>query len=209
MKALLIGNSKHIDEARTQTLARDSQIIIAADGGADLCLKLKIQPHVVVGDMDSISNEARDIFSKGSDFHVHPSTKSKLDLELAYQTSLDRGASRVEVVGWSDERADFSISSLLAFQNSPVPLRLWTSTAEWQLVNQFQPSLELEGPLKVSVLSFSPVIRLSTKGFRWELKWSGAGPQISQSNEIPAKARLQLERGSAYIASEKLGISST
>ncbi len=198
MKALLIGNAKHLDERITRKLASEADLIIGVDGGANHCLRLGLKPKIIVGDMDSLSGEARSAFSKTCEFQTHPTDKSELDLELAYRSARAAGARAVDIVGWSDERVDFSLAVLIGLQSSDVQLCLWTESTQMRLLNVDQPELELSGPRRLSIIGVSSRLSLKSEGLRWELDWAGEGPRISQSNEVLLKARIQLIEGAAY-----------
>ena len=43
-------------------------VIIGVDGGADACLELGLQPHLIIGDMDSVSDKA---LQSGAELVVH------------------------------------------------------------------------------------------------------------------------------------------
>jgi len=198
MKALLIGNARHLDERITRKLASEADLIIGVDGGANHCLRLQIQPKIIIGDLDSISAEAQVAFAKTSQFQKHPREKAEIDLELAYRSARAAGARAVDIVGWSDERVDFSLAALIGLQSSEVPLCLWTESTQMRLLNAHQPELELSGPKRLSIIGVSSRLSLKSEGLRWELDWAGEGPRISQSNEVLLKARIRLIEGAAY-----------
>jgi thiamine pyrophosphokinase len=203
MKALLIGNAKHLDESTALKLASEADLVIGVDGGANHCLRLGLKPKIIVGDMDSLSGEARSAFSKTCEFQTHPTDKSELDLELAYQCARAKGAQSVDIVGWSDERVDFSLAALIGLQTAELPLCLWTESTQIRLLNAHQPELELTGPSRLSIIGVSSRIGLQSEGLRWELNWAGEGPKISQSNEFLQRARLWVREGAAYALLEK------
>lgn len=202
MKALLIGNARHLDEGITRTLASSADFIIGVDGGANHCLRLGLHPRIITGDLDSISDEARKAFAKTSEFQTHPREKSEIDLELAYQSARAGGARSIDIVGWSDERVDFSLAALIGLQSADLPLCFWTESTQLRLLNAHQPELELSGPKRISIIGVSSRIALKSQGLKWELEWAGEGPKISQSNEILLKARLWLTQGAAYVLTE-------
>ncbi len=59
-------------------------LIIAADGGVRNSLLYGIQPDIVIGDLDSISEEEKELLSGASThFITYPRDKDQTDLELA------------------------------------------------------------------------------------------------------------------------------
>lgn len=59
MRALLIGNGETQEAAFLQHLARQADLILAADGGADRALSAGVRPDVIIGDLDSVSPQAK------------------------------------------------------------------------------------------------------------------------------------------------------
>ena len=96
-----------------------SDLIIATDGGARHCLNLQIIPHLLVGDMDSISAEILDYFTElGSEIHRFPGRKDKTDLELAIDLAISRGCTTILIMGALGGRWDMSIASIMLLASS-------------------------------------------------------------------------------------------
>ncbi|MGI9609359.1 MAG: thiamine diphosphokinase [Acidimicrobiia bacterium] len=81
-------------------LARTAAWVIAADSGLDEADRLGITPNLVVGDLDSASNEAlQRAEGAGVAVERHPVDKDATDLELALDAAVARGCLRVVVIG--------------------------------------------------------------------------------------------------------------
>jgi thiamine pyrophosphokinase len=88
--------------------------IIAADGGAKHCLKLKLTPQVVIGDFDSLTtNEIAALEEAGAKLIQHPTAKDETDLELALEHALKLGASEITLYGLLGGRWDMTFANLL------------------------------------------------------------------------------------------------
>ena len=122
---------------------------------------------------------------------------------MAFLAAQNRGAQLIDIIGWSDDRIDFSLTPLIGLQFAQTPLRLWTKTLETHLLNQFHPQIELRGPRTLSVLTLSPKIGLKSSGLRWELQWSGGGPKVSQSNSVAHLGSICVSEGAAYVSLER------
>ncbi len=59
MNTLIVANGTLGTKSFYRPLLKNMQYVIAADGGADNCLKLGITPDKIIGDMDSISHKAK------------------------------------------------------------------------------------------------------------------------------------------------------
>ena len=160
MKALVVGNrplgSNVIELAK-------NKLIIAADAGADQLLKYNIVPERVIGDLDSISDKAS---TKLEEWTVSNKNVQKTDLEKAVDYAFEKGASEIEIIGWSGGRIDHTLAALgLAF-NPKISLidDLFT-------VQAIADSKTIKGKESTlfSLLAI-PEARVSIKGARWNLQ---------------------------------------
>jgi thiamine pyrophosphokinase len=93
---------------------RPDDWIIAADGGARHCLAWGLRPRVVIGDLDSLSED--DLASLNADqvqIIQHPRRKDYTDLELALEYALKQGADEIIIVAALGERWDQTLANLL------------------------------------------------------------------------------------------------
>lgn len=85
----------------------DVQLCVAADSGLHLAFDWDLPVQHVVGDMDSVNpvllEQARAL---GATVTTHPRVKDATDLELALNTAVDAGATRITVVGGAGGRLD-------------------------------------------------------------------------------------------------------
>jgi thiamine pyrophosphokinase len=89
-------------------------IVIAADGGARHCLELGINPHVVIGDFDSLeSEEIETLLTGGVELINHPAEKDETDLELALNHAMKMGATDIKLYGLLGGRWDMTFANLL------------------------------------------------------------------------------------------------
>jgi thiamine pyrophosphokinase len=92
----------------------DETIIIAADGGARLALACDLVPHLVIGDLDSLSPaEVDDLRARGAVIQPFPAEKDETDLELALLAAIRQGASWVRIIGALGGRVDQMLANLL------------------------------------------------------------------------------------------------
>lgn len=108
MKASIILNG-----ASNGTMYITGEIVIAADGGAEELRRRNILPDIVLGDMDSISQNTLEYFEdKGVKIHIYPHEKDETDLELAINYALKHGANEIEILNWNGERIDMIIAMI-------------------------------------------------------------------------------------------------
>lgn len=106
------GELRVLDAARAWL--RPGDRLIAADGGAHHCRTLGLIPHLVVGDLDSLSPEERaELERAGTRFEVHPARKDETDLELALRAARREGAQEVVILAALGGRWDQSLANVL------------------------------------------------------------------------------------------------
>jgi thiamine pyrophosphokinase len=87
--------------------------LVAADGGARLCLAAGLRPHAVIGDFDSLSEaELADLQAGGALLQRHQSQKDETDLELAFHYALDQGVEEILLLGALGDRWDMTLANL-------------------------------------------------------------------------------------------------
>jgi hypothetical protein len=84
----------HAEEFYRSLIGRHDGLLIAADGGAGLCLANDRIPDLLVGDLDSIPSDIlKRTRSAGTKVAQAPVDKDETDLDLALQGASDLGAS--------------------------------------------------------------------------------------------------------------------
>lgn len=92
---------------------RGADLIVAADGGTAHLDRWGVAPHVIVGDLDSISPGARARLA-GLPVERHPAAKEKSDTELAVERARASGADEIVVVGaLGGPRIDHALANVL------------------------------------------------------------------------------------------------
>ena len=89
-------------------------IVIAVDGGFRHCLKLKLRPHSLIGDMDSLSSEEIDAVTRnGIPISRYPARKDHTDMELALHSARSLGADDIVLMGALGARWDMTIANIM------------------------------------------------------------------------------------------------
>ena len=81
--------------------------VIAADGGAISAVECGIQPHLIIGDMDSVDPELlENLQTQGAETQRYPVEKDETDLQLALLAAAERDARKILVLGALGGRLD-------------------------------------------------------------------------------------------------------
>ena len=177
MRALVVlGGDPLGSEAWLAGLAKRSDIVIAADGGAARLDRAGRRPDLVVGDLDSLALAAKtDLERQGVAFEVHPNEKDMTDAELALDAAVKRGADEIQVVGaFGGSRLDHMVGNLMLLANedfAAIDVAIVTEQATFRAL--LGPGiLELEGAPGdwVTLAPMSEIARaVTTDGLRYPL----------------------------------------
>lgn len=89
-------------------------IVIAVDGGLRHCLELKLRPHALIGDMDSLSPEEIDAATRsGIPISRFPARKDHTDMELALHHVISLGADDIVLLGALGARWDMTLANVM------------------------------------------------------------------------------------------------
>jgi thiamine pyrophosphokinase len=212
MRAVVFANGIFTESQLVLDHIHPDDFLIAADGGAQHCLALGLTPAVIVGDLDSLSEEyIKSLQADGVKFIVHPSTKDQTDLELALDYAVNLGVKHILLIGFMGGRLDQTIANLLLL-----------TRAEWKhvsftLINQEETgrlirsgeTLTIRGEPGdvVSLIPFSPTVDgITTSGLRWSLDKAklDLGSTLGISNELSNHtADVQVASGDMLIVHKR------
>ncbi len=167
----------------------DPDLVVAADSGLDHADALGIEVDLVVGDLDSVSAGALDrARAAGATIEAHPADKDQTDLELAMAAAIERGASRIVVVGGNGGRLDHLLANVAVLASdsyADVAVEALMGEAALHVVRTSVSLRGAPGDL-VSLLAVGGDAVVSTEGLRYpldaEVLVAGVGRGVS--NEL-------------------------
>ena len=114
VRAVLVAGSD-LRGALDVSLLATADLLVAVDGGADALAAVGTVPHLLVGDLDSISLGARArLEAQGVEVLVLPVAKDVTDTEAALRLAVERGADDIVVFGaLGGPRLDHLVGNLL------------------------------------------------------------------------------------------------
>ncbi|MEW6263092.1 MAG: thiamine diphosphokinase [Thermodesulfobacteriota bacterium] len=137
MRAVIFANGELSDYGSVAGLLEPDDLIIAADGGCRHCLVLGLTPHLVIGDLDSISpHEMKTLAAANVTVIRHPTRKDQTDLELALALAVEKSADEVLLLGALGRRWDMTLANimLLAAGSTRADIRLRDGPYEFVLL---------------------------------------------------------------------------
>jgi thiamine pyrophosphokinase len=197
---LIIANGEPPGDKILMSLVDQSDIIVAADGGSNICFQKNIYPDFIIGDLDSIHQHVLTHFKdceiiKVADQNTHDLAKA-IDLTKTLNPEI------IRVVAAFGKRLDHSLANLLLIQNLfwKLPLEFHDAHGCLSMITG-DHSYALPVGQIVSLFSFLPVQGLSLSGFRFSLNnmdfpdgFNGLSNIIDQE-----EVRIGIKKGSLYL----------
>ena len=167
-------------------------LVVAADGGLDHALAAGLAPAVLVGDLDSVSDDARAWADANAEVVAHPVDKPATDTELALAHAGSLRPQRLMLVAGPGDRLDHTVAAIGALGSPPtadVPdVGGWWGTQRLHVVRPGTPvSLDADPGTTFSVLAMhGPCRGVDVTGARWPLADADVGPVVGLgvSNEV-------------------------
>ncbi len=114
MRTIIFANGDAPDPDIVQRWTDQADLIIAADGGARNALSAGVTPHVVIGDLDSLTDADRaQLDRSGVKLIVYPTRKDCTDLELALRYAREQQATEIIIFSALGGRWDQSLANLM------------------------------------------------------------------------------------------------
>jgi len=184
-----------------------ADMVIAADGGANWLAEHSLVPHVLVGDMDSVSQEVRDrVESHGGRLVTAQRAKDETDLELALLEAVALGAQQITVLGALGGRIDHTLANVHLLAMPALhsrDVRLYDGVTFLWLTDG-QTRVQGEQGDVVSLIPLSDDVQgIRTQGLAYPLRSETLflGPARGISNVMTeAEATIELEAGLLLIA---------
>jgi thiamine pyrophosphokinase len=120
MRTVIFANGTFTDPQQAQDLLRaddgstQSPVIIAVDGGTRHAWQAGVDPQLVIGDLDSLTDEEQErLKASGAEVSSFSPRKDRTDLELALLHAASAGADEILVLAALGGRLDQTIANLL------------------------------------------------------------------------------------------------
>jgi thiamine pyrophosphokinase len=203
MEILIVANGNINRTKFYAKIIKKANIIIAADGGADSCIRLGINPDHVIGDFDSISPRAKNKFKN---ILIHDKNQNTTDLEKAISLANKLNCTRLTIIGAIGSRIDHTLSNIISLSRSKAHSEI---IDEANTVFLAEKELKLKGKKNdiVSVIPISKVAGLSYTGLKWKPKsgnvdsgWIGVSNRMTGTDAV-----IRLKSGKIIVIKPNIG----
>jgi thiamine pyrophosphokinase len=112
-RAFLFANGSVADLSAVANQIRMTDLLVAVDGGFKYLAKIQKIPHILIGDLDSVSpKEIQRLEKLKVEIRKYPTEKDETDLELALGMLAEFKVSKVIVAGATGDRLDHSLGNI-------------------------------------------------------------------------------------------------
>ncbi|MGM0470724.1 MAG: thiamine diphosphokinase [Bacillota bacterium] len=182
---------------------QEEDFIIAVDGGTDYAYQLGVNPDLICGDLDSISNQVLKFYrsQENIEWQQHPCCKDKTDAELALETAITKGYRDIVIYAAVGARIDHTLANLYLLEKLDQPnlrIKLISANERIELITDERIINNLADKT-VSLLPITDqVTGVSLYGFKYELsnQTINRGETLGISNIITnQRAVIEVNQG--------------
>lgn len=201
-RAFILANGEVTDYARLKACLQADDLLIAADGGLHHLSAMELRPHILLGDLDSVSpEEIDDSRRKGVTVIQFPVDKNETDLQLAIDKAVEEGCREIIIGGALGGRLDQTLGNIFLLQqpsNPDISIRLDDGLEEVFLISSAAEITGEPGDI-VSLLPLGgPVFDVKTEDLKYPLIYEKLFPEKTRgiSNVmLTNNARVSISRG--------------
>lgn len=216
-RAVIFANGQvpYIEAARS--LLQVDDYLIAADGGVNHLMNMGILPEIVIGDLDSVSEDTLfELTSAEVNIEQYSEDKDETDIELALRYAVELRPSAILIIGALGGRLDQTLANLSILTDPTLPridIHLDDGVEEVffcraSTANGGQAEVRGRSGDTVSLIPWnSPVEGVTTEGLQWPLYGEALFPDKSRgiSNVMLGdRALIRIQSGLLLIVHRRL-----
>ena len=206
--ALIVGNGEPPSRALFAACAREAELILCADGGANTASAYGYAPDYVVGDLDSVSHHSKAALAADHVILVDPKGDVGTDGQKVLNHAVVLGVTEAVLLGFTGRRTDHLLGnlSLLKTFADHLALRLVDDYCDIRLIDRcirFRATLSQ----KISLCPLNGAAEgIETFGLKWPLRSESLIPGVRDgiSNEVVANpVEIRVERGELLLCVQR------
>lgn len=170
MYDLLICNGALPDIPRCGALAQGAHVIVCADGGADKARACGIDPHIVIGDFDSISVDTLHYNRERGAEVIHLTRQDDTDFEKALKLLGERGCASLVVLGLTGGLLDHTLGNLSILARHVGEMEITVFDPDYRIDVITKPrSFRAAAGSRVSIVPLKPATGVHYTGLEYRL----------------------------------------
>ena len=171
MTACVFANGKLTYSKKIKEIVQTCNLIIGANGGSKHIATLGLKPHLLVGDMDSLTSPLWEN-EKNIERAVWPQDKNKTDTELAVDRAILSGCDKILIFGGLGGRIDHVLGNIELAVKYPARIEILDDNGKLAALDSTKKHTLYGNPGSiVSILPFGSLItKVNSQGLKYELK---------------------------------------
>jgi len=208
--ALILGNGSYPTGFDLhQIRVKHPALVVCADGGAAKARELGIVPNLIIGDLDSVSDETLAYFRSVNVKIKRLAGQENNDLEKCIRCLLRIGQRQMILIGFSGRRDDQTIATLQIVRKymSRVQFLIHTETSEiWPLTRGEWLFPTANGQV-VSLFGFPRAQAVTTNGLQFPLKAENlsSGSRGVSNVALGNSISIQFNAGNLLVVKNQVG----
>lgn len=164
---VILANGLFPSRLQNLEILKGAEKLICCDGAADKLISYGLSPHVIIGDLDSISREAKALYAS---VLIQDADQESNDLTKAVHYCMEQGYPSVSILGATGLREDHTLGNIsLMLEYFPgIEVRLVSDYGMFFLVQSGQRVESYTGE-KISIFSVDNRVRVGASGLKYPL----------------------------------------
>ena len=161
---LIIANGEFPSHSIPLEILTKANCIVACDGAADTLLDKGYIPDIILGDLDSISEDSKKKF-ENSIIEIYD--QSQNDLRKAFNYAIEHNIHDISIIGASGKREDHMIGNIFSLLDyKDLNIKLFTDTGFFSCIHDEQTIDSFKGQ-QVSIFSVDPTIKITSTNLKY------------------------------------------
>ena len=164
---MILANGLFPSDGTCLNILKGAEKIICCDGAADKLMDSGLRPHVIIGDLDSLSDQAKD---QHKSILIRDEDQESNDLTKAVHYCVEQGYASVSILGATGLREDHTLGNIsLMLEYFPeIEVEIISDFGRFFLVQSGEPVRSRTGE-KISIFSVDNRVRVSALGLKYPL----------------------------------------
>lgn len=165
---VILANGLFPTFGRALEFLKEADMLICCDGAADKLVDFGMVPHIIIGDLDSVSLETREQYAS---ILIHSQNQETNDLTKAVHYCIEKGYKSVSLLGATGLREDHTLGniSLITTYFPRIDVRIISDFGIFFLVRSGERVKSFVGE-KISIFSIDNSTRVTSAGLKYPLK---------------------------------------
>lgn len=167
-RIVLLANGLFPTSGRALEFLKEADMLICCDGAADKLVDFGMVPHIIIGDLDSVSEETREQYAS---ILIHCQNQETNDLTKAVHYCIEKGYKSVSILGATGLREDHTLGniSLITTYFPRIDVRIISDFGIFFLVRSGEEICSFAGE-KISLFSIDNSVHVTSEGLKYPLK---------------------------------------